>query len=235
MKSFSFTKALTLGCLICLALPIACGDDDDDTGPSKPGAAGAGGESSTPEGGAGGMPALMIPGTSDMSKMVKCGSAMCASVSTVLPTLFVDPCCADGDVCGVKTDFLLILGASFGANSCQAQDQAGPVDMGCPDSKAQKLPVNGTLYDVPGFVGCCRAETGTCGVVIDKITASGLPFASPKLGCVDSAPFFPGQTAATCGDTGMGGAGGGASVGGAGGMTSVAGAGGAPAGAAGAP
>ena len=230
MKSFSFTKAMTLGCLICLALPIACGDDDDDSGPSKPGAAGsgAGGEPSG-EGGAAGMPALVIPGTSDTSKTVTCGAEMCKSVSTLLPTLFVDPCCTTDDACGVKTDFLQILGASFGANSCQAHDQVGDTDAACPNSTAQMLPVNGMSYAVPGFAGCCRAETGTCGVVVNSITASGLPFASPKLGCVDSAPFFAGEAAAPCGDMGAGGVGGGGG-GGAAGMDSVGGgAGGAPA------
>lgn len=233
MKSFSFAKALTLGCLVCLTLPIACGDDDDDTGPTNTGTSGAGGEPATSEGGAGGAaPALMIPGTSDMSKTIKCGTNMCSSVSTVVPTLFVDPCCA-ADACGVSTDFLLVLGASFGANSCQAVGQKGDADAACPDSAAQKLPVNGQLYDVPGFVGCCRAETGTCGVVVDKISASGLPFASPKLGCVDSAPFFGGKAAASCGSgAGGSGSGGGGPVGGsgpgdAGGNSSVGGAGGA--------
>jgi hypothetical protein len=68
---------------------------------------------------------------------------------------------------------------------------------------------------VPGFKGCCRADTGTCGVIIDDIKAGPATFASFGLGCVDSAPFFDGAEGAPCG--GGGGGAGGAGSGGAGG------------------
>jgi hypothetical protein len=214
MKSFSFAKALTLGCLVALTLPVACGDDDD-TSTTKPGGTGgesAGGAPSADAGAGGAAPAIVIPGTSPESKTVKCGTAMCSSVKTIIPAVFVDPCCSGdgGDACGVDTQFFAILGASF-KDTCQATAQVGPVDTGCPDSASQMLPVNGTLYSVPGFAGCCRAETGTCGVVVDSVAVEGipLPFAAPKLGCVDSAPFFANKAGAACGaGTGGNGSGG---------------------------
>lgn len=160
-----------------------------------------------------GAPGIMVPGTSDQSKTLKCGTAMCTSVKTIVPgPVYVDPCCA-GDACGVDTQFFGVLGASF-KDVCQAVGQAGPLDAACPDSPDQILPVNGMSFSVPGFAGCCRADTGTCGVVVNSIQVSGipLPFASPMLGCADSGPFFGGKLAAPCGDgaagAGSGGAGG---------------------------
>jgi hypothetical protein len=96
------------------------------------------------------------------------------------------------------------------------------------------VPGSPTAFAVPGFAGCCRAETGTCGVVVDNIPITGLPlpFASPKLGCVDSAPFFGSTPGAPCGAGGNGSGGvpstsvAGADTGGAG--TSTGGAGGNP-------
>ncbi len=75
------------------------------------------------------------------------------------------------------------------------------------------------------FVACCRAATGTCGVQVNKITLGGgvATLGNLQLGCVDSAPFFPGAAPKSCGG-GSGGAGGG------GGVPGVGGAGGAPVG-----
>jgi hypothetical protein len=234
MKSFSFAKALTLGCLVCLTLPVACGDDDD-SGTTKPGTGGEpnAGAPST-DAGAGGAAAapIAVPGTSDMTKTIKCGDDMCTSVKTIIPgPVFVDPCCA-GTACGVDAQFFAVLGAPFAA-SCQAVGQVGDADDACPASPDQMVAVPGSPapFAVPGFAGCCRAETGTCGVVVDSIPVTGipLPFATPKLGCVDSAPFFKNKAGAACGGgtagNGSGGAApdaggaasGGASVGGAGG------------------
>ena len=234
MKSSSFAKAITLGCLVLVAVPVACGDDTSNTTPTPSSNAGAGGEAvedggtggtNTVVAGAGGAaPALMIPGTSDMASTVKCGSEMCDSVKALSPTpLYVNPCCAGAakDACGLDTQFFAVLNTAF-AETCQAQHQEGPVDAACPDSPDQMLPFNGMSYHVPGFPGCCRAETGTCGVVIDKVTVTelgGLPFASPLLGCADSAPFLGAAAAAkTCGDEG-GASSGGASGAGAGGAS----------------
>ena len=215
---------------MCLALPVACGDDESSPNPS-PGAGGsdAGAPSTTPtagtpgnmsEAGAGGAPApVTIPGTSTTSMSVMCGGVKCDSTKTLLPTLFIDPCCDAVDDCGVSTEFLILLQAQF-KDSCQSKAQAGDPDAACPASAAQNLPYNGAQVPVQGFAGCCRAETGTCGVVLDKIPTGIGNFSSPGLGCVDSAPFFKGTPGAACGagGNGAGGAGaGGMSAGGAGG------------------
>jgi hypothetical protein len=227
MKSFSFTKAFTLGCLVVLALPVACGDDETNP-PAKAAGSDGGGEAGagtggTPsvDGGAGGAaPAVMIPGTSTTPKSIECGGDACASTKTILPTLNVDPCCTADDACGVSTQFLALLQASFPSGAtCQAKEQEGELDASCPDSADQMVTVPGVpaAVPVPGFAGCCRAETGTCGVVVDDIATMGFGiFSSPKLGCVDSAPFFGQKAGKACGGGGgAGGAGaGGASSGG---------------------
>jgi hypothetical protein len=240
MKSISFAKALTVGCLMSLALPIACGDDDDDSpGPNniggdgnsagEPSSNGGTGNMMTPAGGEGGTgtPALVIPGTSTTSKTLQCGGEACKSTSTLLPTLFVDPCCTEDDACGVDTEFLVILQASFpAADKCQPKNQPGEPDATCPTSAAKTLPVNGKNIPVPGFAGCCRADTGTCGVLMDDVVAMGFgKFTSPMLGCVDAAPFFPGAEPKPCG-AGVGGGGGGGAGGASGGGADGGGAGG---------
>lgn len=184
--------------------------------PNPPaGMTGRGGSGPTPQGGEGGTtPVIMIPGISQTPVTVMCGGEACQSVKTLAPNVYVDPCCADG-ACGVNTQFLAGVGAAF-ADQCQATGQVGARDTDCPTSAAQVLPVMGMSLPVPGFVGCCRAETGTCGVIVDQITVSGLPFAAPRLGCVDSAPFFANKPGSSCGDGAAGGAGGaGPGVGGA--------------------
>jgi hypothetical protein len=184
--------------------------------PPMAGTTGRGGTRTLPDGGAGGAgPGIMIPGISDVPKTIMCGGDSCSSVTTLAPGVYVDPCCV-GDACGVSTQLLGALGAQS-QDVCQAKGQLGEPDPSCPDSPSQMLPVMGTSFLVPGFAGCCRAETGTCGVVVDKITIGGLPlpFASPQLGCVDSAPFFANEPGAACGvgTGGAGGAGGAASAG----------------------
>ena len=163
------------------------------------------GGSSPSEMGGGGEPGIMlVPGTSDRSTTIKCGADLCTSVKTLAPNLYVDPCCS-GDTCGVSTQFFASLGASF-KNTCQAVGQKGARDVGCPTSPPQQLMAQGNAVSLPGFVGCCRADTGTCGVVVDNIAVAGipLPFASPMLGCVDSAPFFGSKPGALCGAAGAG-------------------------------
>jgi len=242
MKLFSFAKLLTLGCFVGLLMPIACGDDDDDNtpAPSKGGSGGSGGKASagdtgdggadtTPTAGKGGMAgsagmggmSLNIPGTSTTNKSIMCGGAACMSTKTLLPTLFVDPCCTDDMACGVDTGFFAVVKADF-KGECAAKMQEGPLDTACPDSKDQLLPVAGQMVPVPGFKGCCRAATGTCGVLVNDVNATGFgKFTSPNLGCVDSEPFF-GKPGAACGG-GEGGAGGGGGGAGMGGETSVGG------------
>jgi hypothetical protein len=226
MKSISFAKALTLGCLMSLAFPIACGDDDDDgPGPNvggdgnsagEPGSGGTG-NMMTAGGEGGGTPALVIPGTSPTSKTLQCGGDDCKSTTTLLPNLFVNPCCTEDNACGVDTEFMVVLQASF-PDQCQPKNQPGELDAACPASAAKTLPVNGKNIPVPGFAGCCRADTGTCGVMINDVVATGFgKFTSPMLGCVDSAPFFPGTEPKPCGEAGGGGGGAGGASGGVGG------------------
>ncbi len=216
MKSFSFAKALTLGCLVCLTLPVACGDDDSGT-TTKPGTGGEpnAGAPSTGDAGAGGMAAtISLPGTSTEMMTIKCGADMCTSVKTLIPgPVYVDPCCA-GTSCGVNVQFFGAFGSPF-KDSCQAVAQVGEVDEACPASADQTITVPGSpAFAVPGFAGCCRADTGTCGVVIDSIPITGLPvpFAAPMLGCTDSAPFFANKPGAACG-AGVGGNGAGGASG----------------------
>src|SRR4051812_35113553 len=159
MKSSSFAKAITLGCLVLVSVPVACGDDKSNPSPTPGSSAGAGGEGVQEGGtggtggssvvgdagagaGAGGAAPLMIPGTSDMPSTITCGSATCMSIKALsLTPLYVDPCCAGPaeDTCGLHTEFFAALGAGF-SESCQAQHQEGPVDTGCPDSPDQMLP-----------------------------------------------------------------------------------------------
>jgi hypothetical protein len=189
---------------------------------------GAGGEPAVNNGGdatdagAGGMATMLPPGISDMSKTEMCGGDSCSSAA--VGPVFIDPCCA-GDACGLATGFLDLVGAHF-KEECQPKGQLGDVDEACPTSAASAVPFGGTMVPINGFVGCCR-ENGMCGVVVDDVTSAALgKIASLGLGCVDSAPFFPGEKVAACGGGGggaggMGGMGGmsdgGASVGGAGG------------------
>lgn len=234
MKSFSFAKVLTLGCL-ALLVPVACGDDDDSgPGPSggSSGSAGeaAAGEPSQGDGGMGGAPAsAVIPGTGMTSETIECGGDDCSSIKTQLPTLWIDPCCTTtpADTCGVSSGFLTLLGVDL-KGLCLPKNQPGTVDAACPDSPASSVPFGGQMVSVVPFKGCCRPNN-TCGFVVDDIeTDLGGAFTSPELGCVDSAAFT-GQPAPGCGD-GVGGAGGSGGVGGMpseGGASMVGGAGGA--------
>jgi len=179
---------------------------------------GRGGSGVLIEGGTGGTLTMLPPGLSDTPKTEACApTETCESVS--VGPVFIDPCCtADG--CGLRTEFLALLGATF-ADKCQAKDQPGFVDSACPTSPNTPLPFpsGGQTIMVPldGFVGCCRQD-GKCGVLVDAASSPVLgPISKLGLGCVDSAPFFGGEPAADCG-AGVGGAGaGGADAGGAGG------------------
>jgi hypothetical protein len=44
------------------------------------------------------------------------------------------------------------------------------------------------------FQGCCRAETQSCGYLVDRVSVI-----SVGLGCVDSSPFLGGATPMACG------------------------------------
>jgi len=233
-------KAVVLGLLVCVSLPVACGDSEKNADPAKGGSGGSGG-SGTSKGGsnsragesaAAGEPAMVAGagggggfplGLSDVFKTIECGTKSCDSVGIPLGGLFIDPCCPVGvdDTCGVDTRLLAGSAGPF-ASTCQPVDQPGEVDEGCPSSAGTTIPAMGIMLPISGFAGCCRADTGTCGVVLDTVSAGKQTLAEFGLGCVDSAPFFAGETAAACGE-GAGGGGGASSIGGAGSDTGGAG------------
>lgn len=213
--------------MICFALPVACGDDDDNKNPStKPTEAGsnAGGQAGSGQGpgeagaGAGGG-AQLPPGISKDPSTIECSSACSSAKVGALGTfVYVDPCCAGADkACGLSMDFLKAGGAEFG-ESCQPKDQPGEPDMACPNSAAAMVPVSGRMVALDPFVGCCR-PSGTCGVLVNDVTfGNGLAaLGQLSLGCVDAAPFFPGEAAVSCTFAGGG-------AGGAGGMDGMGGA-----------
>lgn len=227
MKAFSLSRALTLGCLLCLSLPLACGDDDDDNvgaagkggssstagaagkgGASTAGTAGTGGRATQPtagDGAGGGGGAGLPPGLSEEPSTKMCGAETCESSQAAL-VYYVDPCCAANDACGLDTTFLSLVGAKF-TDTCQAHDQPGTDEGSCPDATGLTVPYNGSDIDVDSFPGCCRPD-GTCGVEVNEVTSNGfLPIASLGLGCVEAAPFFGGRVR-RCDDMGVGGAGG---------------------------
>lgn len=232
MQSFSFAKALTVGCLLCLTLPVACGDDDD-SGTTKPGAGGepngSAGQPSTDAGAGGATTAALPAGLSSSASTKECGAETCDSAKAG-PAVYVDPCCASGDACGLNTGFLSLVGAQF-KDVCQAHAQPGDPDTSCADASGLIIPFESggqtLMIPIDPFAGCCRPD-GTCGVVIDKITSGGgkLPIADFELGCVDAAPFFKGQVS-MCGAGGAGGSGGADAGGAAAGGAAAGGAGGA--------
>lgn len=232
MKSISFGKALTLGCLICLALPVACGDDETDP-PAKAGSGNSAGESGAAgeggSGGGGGTAPTLPPGLSATPSMKACDAAddPCASAPLLGGSINVDPCCTAADTCGLSTGFLQTASGGF-AVKCQALAQAADdSDDSCPDSAAVMVPLpSGVTAPLTPLPGCCRADTGTCGFVLDEASIMGLgPLGNLGLGCVDAAPFLAaGDEAAACGSgsggsggSGGGGGGGGEPVGGGGG------------------
>jgi len=215
MKTFSFTKALTLACLVGLSLPIACGDDDDDAPVGTAGTAGTAGKGRGEAGaagatnsGEGGTAAMLPPGLSDMPSTEECGANACESAKA--GPIFIDPCCATDGSCGLSTGFLALVGARFD-DACQPLHQPGAEDAACPAATGLKVPYQSgpttLMLPLTAFPGCCR-ENGTCGVVVDQAVSPGVLTADLGLGCVDAAPFFPGQAIVKCGDSGGAGSGG---------------------------
>jgi hypothetical protein len=215
MASPSLKRVFTLGCLVCLALPLACGDDDDDSpaaggkggsAGSTSGSAGKGGSTSGSGGRAptdGGAPDELPPGLSDEPSTKECGAETCES-SAVAGVYHINPCCAADDACGLDTTFLAAVGAEF-SEVCQPREQPGTDEGFCPEVTGLTVPVQGIPLPLEPFPGCCRPD-GTCGVVVDEVR-SGFPLATLNLGCVEAAPFFDGRVR-RC-DEPPGGAGGG--------------------------
>ena len=217
MNSSTLKRAFTLGCLLCLALPVACGDDDDDA-PGTAGKGGSAGSSGTSGSGGGGRGNTagspsdagagmeLPPGLSDEPSTEECGAETCESAQAA-GVYYVDPCCGAGDACGLNTGFLSLVGAQF-TETCQLHDQPGTDEGFCAAATGLKVPFQGREVDIDPFPGCCRPD-GTCGVVVNDVTVGGvLPLAKLGLGCVEAAPFFNGVSKRCDDDSGAGGGGG---------------------------
>jgi hypothetical protein len=218
--SFFLGRALTVGFLLSSATLLACGNSENDedrphggAGQANGGAAGSGAQA--------GGGARLPPGFSTTPTTIHCGGD-CSSATLGIGTsrAYIDPCCtgANQDACGLDTSFLMPTGASAG-ESCEPRNQPGAVDASCPSPAPAMIPTMGATVTLDPMPGCCRADTGICGVMVDRVTAGGglLPLADLDLGCVDAALFFDGAAPVPCGDTGAGGAGGGSGEAGAGG------------------
>jgi hypothetical protein len=157
-------------------LLASCSDSEEKPSCEEAGTCGSGGS-----GGSGGAP----PGP------IECSGRSCQPL--VLPGAFppVAACCTEAGQCGLDANFLAENGANV-TEFCQARDQPGEVDSACPASAPVAAP-NTTLTFT--FKGCCRAETGTCGYLLDR--AAGL--IEIGLGCVDSSPFLDGEAPLPCG------------------------------------
>jgi hypothetical protein len=223
-------RALAAGCVLCFATLNACGDSEGKkdrpgggAGQASGGAAGSSGGAQA-GGGAGGR--ALPPGFSEMPKTIPCGGD-CSSATLGIGTnlVYVDPCCtgANEDVCGINTAFLTPGGSG---EACEPRDQPGTLDTSCPSPPGAVIP--GAMVMLDPMPGCCREDTGLCGVMVNRVTAAGglLPLATLGLGCVDAESFFPGQAPVPCGGAGTGGAGGGGVGGGGVGGGGTAGAGG---------
>jgi hypothetical protein len=171
----------TLGIVVSLGMGFAaasCGGDSKDE---------------TPPPANGGAPSELEP--------IQCGADTCEGVDVPISGYApLEPCCAEGDKCGLDSSFLSAFGIMF-SEACQPKHQPGVPGQGCPDSA--KPTFAGSTVDIPAFPGCCRLESHTCGYVLDSLLGT---FIKADLGCVDSTPFLDGGTAQDC-DPGNGSAG----------------------------
>jgi hypothetical protein len=177
----ALTTLRTFGIVLSLGAGFAaasCGGDSKDEPPPAPANGGA---------------------TNELEPIM-CGADTCEGVKVLLPGYApLEPCCAEGDKCGLDSAFLAAFGIMF-SEACQARHQPGVVGQGCPESAKPMIP--GLTVDIDPFPGCCRVESHTCGYVLDNI----LGLVPAHLGCVDSTPFLDGGTAQDC-DPGEGSAG----------------------------
>lgn len=172
LRALALALALGAG-----AAAASCGGDSKDTNkePMPPAQAGSGG---------GGAPA-------DPGAPIQCGAATCEGVKLVKGIDPLEPCCAEGDVCGLDSSFIGQYGTMF-SETCQPHDQPGEDGHGCP--KSPPLTVPNTTVMVPELTGCCRTETKTCGYRFDKL----LGLFDVNLGCIDSTPFLDGGAPMDC-------------------------------------
>ena len=130
---------------------------------------------------------------------ISCGSQTCTPLTLPFQSNDVPPCCTADGACGLDSTPLADYGFVF-AEACQATHQPGDADANCPPSPDLMIPTDGGTLMAPGFPGCCRAETHTCGYLMNKF--GGIVPLNPPLGCVDSAPFLDGGTPSACGSGG---------------------------------
>jgi hypothetical protein len=236
--SFSRSITL-VGSVLSFVLPFGCGSSDRKQGsvPAARGTGGASGSAAAPSSaaGAGGVAgagagaggksgggagrsasagaagALMLPpGISDMPKTIECGGN-CSSATLGVATLsyYVDPCCGgeNRDQCGIDTTFIAATGTG---SSCALKNEPGELDGACPSSNSTAIPGMSTPLMFDPLLGCCRPD-GSCGVMLNRVTTGGgvISLAQLGLGCVDAAPFFPGEPPVRCGQSASGGEGGG--------------------------
>lgn len=159
-------------------LAASCGGSSSDK--PAPSAAGSGGSAGAPM----------------KSEPITCGSETCKPLSLPFQSNDVPPCCTADSACGLDSTPLTQYGFVF-AEACQATHQPGDADTNCPPSPELMIPSDGGTIMAPGFPGCCRAETHTCGYLMNKF--GGVLPLDPPLGCVDSAPFLDGGTPSACG------------------------------------
>jgi hypothetical protein len=130
-------------------------------------------------------------GVAGKPEPITCGADTCQPVTSIVS---IAPCCADGDVCGLDASPLAKYGFVLN-ETCQPLNQPGDLDTSCPASPMLMIPTGMGTLTAPGFPGCCRADTHTCGYQMDK----ALEIVTLGLGCVDSTPFLEGGAPSPCG------------------------------------
>lgn len=136
-----------------------------------PGGGGFGGSGGSPTGGTGGTGAhggYPVGGGGGLP----CGSCPGYVVGGLIN---LPACCAPDDSCAaeVVSAVAAFVGMSPG---CYPTNQPGTPDPSCPALTYTNPLDGGPAY----YPGCCRAETGTCGVMIDLSSVQG-----PVFGCTD--------------------------------------------------
>jgi len=125
------------------------------------------------------------------------GSASLVCPLEVCPSDLPSSCCTDAGYCGVD---IPPSASQFGiATGCQALNQPGNIDYGCPSL--------GSLagQDIGGFEGCCRPD-GTCGIYVGTSELS--------LGCIQETYDGVVRLCGAGGSVATGGVGGATGVGG---------------------
>jgi hypothetical protein len=183
MRSMTWLRLFTRSVVLAVAVvapwaAASCGGSSSD----KP-AAGSGGSAGAPV----------------KPEPITCGAETCTPLSLSLLANPVPACCTADGACGLDSTPLEQYGFAFD-ETCQATHQAGDADANCPASPELMIPSDGGTVTAPGFPGCCRAETQTCGYLMNKF--GGIVPLNPPLGCVDSAPFLDGGTPSPCGSGG---------------------------------